>query len=165
MEHEKEVLFMTEVNGQDKKLIIFRIEEEEYAVSIQNVGSIEKIEAITRVPGAADFVKGVINLRGVITPVIDLKQRFHQRETIFTEQSRIIIIHVDDITVGFIVDEANDVIDVNDELIEEAPEVVGSHNIEYISGVVKLDNRLLILLELTEVLQKQELTELRNMEG
>src|SRR5690625_1538931 len=101
MEHEKEVLFMTEVNGQDIKLIIFRIEEEEYAVSIQNVGSIEKIEAITRVPGTADFVKGVINLRGVITPVIDLKQRFHHKETIVTEQSRIIIIHVDDITVGF----------------------------------------------------------------
>jgi len=156
---------MEEVNVQDKKLIIFRIEEEEYAVSIQNVGSIEKIEAITRVPGTADFVKGVINLRGVITPVIDLKQRFHQKETTFTELSRIIIIHIDDITVGFIVDEANDVIDVNADLIEEPPEVVGSHDIEYISGVIKLDSRLLILLELTEVLQQKELTELRSMEG
>src|SRR5690625_4424194 len=100
---------MAQIEYQDEKLIIFRVENEEYAVSIKYVGSIERIEKITRVPGSPSFVKGVINLRGVITPVIDIKERFHQRETEFTEQTRIIIIHIEDMTVGFIVDEANDV--------------------------------------------------------
>src|SRR5690625_6195396 len=112
------------IEGQvvDSKLIIFRIEDEEYVLSIESVGSIEKVESITRVPGTADFVKGVINLRGIITPVIDLKQKFHQMDTEITEQSRIIIVHIDDMTVGLIVDEANNVIDINSNLIEDTPD-------------------------------------------
>lgn len=156
---------MAQIEYQDEKLIIFRVENEEYAVSIKYVGSIERIEKITRVPGSPSFVKGVINLRGVITPVIDIKERFHQRETEFTEQTRIIIIHIEDMTVGFIVDEANDVVDVNSSLIEAAPEVIGAKEAKYIAGVIKLEERLLVLLELAEVLQGEEISELKSFEG
>lgn len=154
-----------EFNLDTQKLIVFRIEDEEFAVSVKNVGAIERILSITRVPGTPSFVKGVINLRGVVTPVIDLKERFHNKSTTFTEESRIIIINVGEIGVGLIVDAANDVIDVSEDLIEPAPEVVGSAVVEYITGVVKLDNRLLILLDLHKVLNTDEIEELHAMEG
>lgn len=148
----------------DVKLIVFRIEDEEYVLPIDNVGSIEKVESITRVPRTVDFVKGVINLRGVITPVIDLKQRFKQTPIEITEQSRIIIVHIDDIVVGFLVDEANNVIDVNASLIEETPEVIESQNMEYISGVINLNNRLLVMLDIEKILEEQTFTEIKKME-
>lgn len=149
----------------DRKVIIFQLNDEEYAVSVQQVGSIERIEPITRVPQTADFVKGVINLRGVVTPIIDLRIRFGLQETEFTESSRIIIVYLDDMEVGLIVDAANDVIDIPENAIEPAPEVIGSVDVDYIDGVAKLDNRLLILLNLQKVLTKEEITELKSVEG
>lgn len=155
---------MNDGNNTEIKLIVFRIENEEYVLSIDNVGSIEKVDTITRVPRTANFIKGVINLRGVITPVIDLKQRFKQSETELTEQSRIIIVHINDITVGFLVDEANNVIDVDVSLIEETPEVVDSQNMEYISGVINLNNRLLVMLDIEKILEEQAFTEQKKLE-
>lgn len=149
----------------DRKVIIFQLNDEEYAVSVQQVGSIERIEPITRVPQTADFVKGVINLRGIVTPIIDLRIRFGLQETEFTESSRIIIVYLDDMEVGLIVDAANDVIDIPENAIEPAPEVIGSVDVDYIDGVAKLDNRLLILLNLQKVLTKEEITELKSVEG
>ena len=149
----------------ENKLIVFRLENEEYALSVQNVGSIERLLPITRVPSTPPFVKGVINLRGVVTPVIDLKRRFHQVDTEFTNQTRIIIINIEDITVGIIVDSANDVVDIDESQIEPPPEVVGMVEVDYITGVLKLDNRLLILLDLEKILSKEELSELKSMEG
>ena len=71
----------------ENKLIVFQLENEEYALSVQHVGSIERLLPITRVPSTPPFVKGVINLRGVVTPVIDLKKRFHGVDTEFTNQT------------------------------------------------------------------------------
>jgi len=156
---------MSEVDLLENKLIVFRLEGEEYAISVQMVGSIERILPITRVPSTPKFVKGVINLRGVVTPVIDLKERFYEKETEFTGQTRIIIVHIDGITVGLIVDEANDVLDIQADQIEPPPEAVGSIEVEYINGVVKLEKRLLILLDLQKVLNKKQLSELKTLEG
>ena len=149
----------------ENKIIVYRIEDEEYAISVQYVGSIERVLPITRVPRTPDFVKGVINLRGVVTPVIDLKKRFYNIETKFTEQTRIIIVSSGDVTIGLIVDSANDVIDIQPDQIEPAPESIGSRVVDYISGVIKLDNRLFILLDLEKVLNKSELNDIRVLEG
>lgn len=156
---------MSEETILENKLIVFRLGQEEYALSVQNVGSIERILPITRVPSTPSFVKGVINLRGVVTPVIDLKRRFHNEGTEFTNQTRIIIINFEDITVGIIVDSANDVVDIDESQIEPPPEVVGMVEVDYITGVVKLDNRLLILLDLEKILSKEEWSEIKSMEG
>lgn len=149
----------------DNKLIVFKLRGEEYAISVRNVGGIERILPITRVPSTASFIKGVINLRGVVTPVIDLKEKFHQQETEFTDQTRIIVVSLDDISVGFIVEEANDVVDINLNQIEPAPEVVGSKVDDFITGVIKLEKRLLILLDLEKVLNKEDLSEVKAAEG
>lgn len=149
----------------DKKVIVFQLKDEEYAVSVDQVGGIERMQTITRVPQTADFVKGVINLRGVVTPVIDLRVRFGIEETEFTDATRIIIVYFDDMEVGLIVDAANDVIDIPQQSIEPSPEVVGSVDVDYIEGVAKLDDRLLILLHLQKVLSNDEISELKSVEG
>lgn len=149
----------------DKKVIVFQLKDEEFAVSVQQVGGIERMLPITRVPQTAEFVKGVINLRGVVTPVIDLRKRFDIEEIPYDESTRIILVHLDDMEVGLIVDAANDVIDIPEDAIEPAPDVVGAVNVDYIDGVAKLDNRLLILLNLNCVLSTDEVDDLKSVKG
>jgi len=156
---------MSDIELLDNKIIVYQLEDEEYAIPVTYVGSIERILPITRVPRTPKFVKGVINLRGVVTPVIDLKERFYEQETKFTDQTRIIIVNVNEITVGIIVDGAKDVIDIQADQIEPAPEAVGAAVVDYITGVVKIEKRLLILMDITKVLNKEELNELKLMDG
>lgn len=149
----------------NKKVIVFQLNNEEYAVPIEQVGSIEMMLPITRVPQTADFVKGVINLRGVIIPVIDLRVRFGLKEIEHSDSTRIIIFYLDDIEVGLIVDVANDVVDIPENIIEPPPEVVGTVHVDYIEGVAKLKDRLLILLDLQKVLTTDEIEHLKKVEG
>lgn len=152
-------------NAQDLKVIVFQLKDEEYGVPVQQVGSIERMQHITRVPRTAEFVVGVINLRGVVTPIIDLRTRFELEKTEYNDSTRIIIVHIEDMEVGLIVDAANDVIDLTHDSVEPPPEVVGSVEAEYINGVAKLDKRLLILLDLEKVLSVEEVRELKSLEG
>ncbi|GIN61548.1 chemotaxis protein CheW [Robertmurraya siralis] len=156
---------MAETLTEDIKFIVFQLKEKEYAIPVNKVNSIEKIEHITRVPGLTPYVKGVINLRGVVTPIIDLRLRFGLEEIKYTESTRVIIISFDDMEVGLIVDAANDVIDVNMNSIEPQPEVVGVAEAEYISGVAKIDKRLLILLDLEKILNRDEIRLDSKIEG
>ncbi|MEN2766427.1 chemotaxis protein CheW [Ornithinibacillus xuwenensis] len=149
----------------EKKVIVFQLKNEEFAVSVQQVVTIERVQTITRVPNTSNFVKGVINLRGVVTPIIDLRTRLGIEESEYNESTRIVIVYLDDMEVGLIVDAANDVIDIPSDVIEPAPEVIGAVNADYIEGVAKLDSRLLILLDLKKVLTNEELNELKSPEG
>lgn len=148
-----------------KKVIVFQLNDEEYAVPIEQVGSIERLQPITRVPQTANFVKGVMNLRGVVIPVIDLRIRFGIEEVNESDTTRLIIFYLDDIEVGLIVDVANDVVDIPENIIEPPPEVVGTVHVDYIEGVAKLDDRLLILLDLQKVLTTEEIKHLKSVEG
>ncbi|MFE1244485.1 chemotaxis protein CheW [Fictibacillus sp. NPDC058756] len=149
----------------EQKVIIFQLKDEEYAVPVQEVKSIERMQHITRIPRTVPFVKGVINLRGVVTPIIDLRSRFDIEETDYTDSTRIIIVSVGTIEAGLIVDSANDVIDLEADSIEPPPEVVGGVDAEYIQGVAKIEKRLLILLNLTKVLNPEKLTVLQPLES
>ncbi|MGD8191035.1 chemotaxis protein CheW [Brevibacillus ginsengisoli] len=147
------------------KVIVFRLKDEEYGVEVSQVKSIEKLEHITRVPRTPKFVKGVINLRGVVTPIIDLRSRFSLDEAAYSETTRVIIVTVGELEVGLIVDAANDVIDIPVNAIEPAPEVVGGVEAAYLRGVAKLEKRLLILLNLDKVLNTEEIKQLDAIEG
>ncbi|MBB6282182.1 chemotaxis protein CheW [Geobacillus subterraneus] len=138
----------------DWKVIAFRLKEEEYALPVQHVRSIEKMQPITRVPGTARYVKGVINLRGVVTPIIDLRERFGFAPEPYGEQTRMIIVTLGDVEVGLIVDAANDVLDIPGASIEPPPEAIGAVEAAYIYGVAKMERRLLILLDLAKVLDQ-----------
>ena len=144
---------MNELLSGDVKVIVFQLEDEEYGIPVQQVQSIEKVEHITRVPRTAPYIKGVINLRGVVTPIIDLRSRFGLEPLENSESSRMIIVSKDDMEVGFIVDAANDVLDISAETIEPAPEVVGAIEVGYIEGVAKLDKRLIVMIDLEEILK------------
>jgi purine-binding chemotaxis protein CheW len=144
---------MTSVTEQQiMKVIVFQLADKEYAIPVSHVQGIEKLMHITRVPKTPQFVKGVINLRGVVTPIIDLRERFNLPVSSDEETARIIIVMLENMEVGFVVDSANDVLDIALESIEQQPEVVGSLEEEFISGVAKLDKRLLILLHLDQIL-------------
>lgn len=140
------------VEQESIKVIVFQLADKEYAIPVASVRGIEKLMHITRVPKTPGYVKGVINLRGVVTPIIDLRERFGIEIPQNEESTRIIIISLEDMEVGFVVDSANDVLDILSNSIEPQPEVVGSMEEEFISGVAKLDKRLLILLRLEKVL-------------
>ncbi|MDK8193433.1 chemotaxis protein CheW [Paenibacillus sp. UMB7766-LJ446] len=151
---------------EELKVIVFKLGSEEYGIEVDKVQTIERMMPITRVPKTLSFVKGVINLRGVVIPVIDLRGRFSLPETEYTDQTRIVIVGVDDMQVGFIVDSANDVIDIKRDAIDSPPEVVGGVKARYLRGVAKLeDTRLLIMLNLNEVLNKSEIVQLESIEG
>lgn len=152
--------------AEELKVVVFTLGEEEYGIEVEKVKTIERMLPITRVPKTYDFIKGVINLRGVVVPVIELRGRFGLPSAETNEQSRIIIVAYEDLEVGFIVDSANDVIDIVDEDIEPAPEVVGGIQAKYLRGVAKIgDNRLLIMLNLAEVLNKSEIIRLEQLEA
>jgi purine-binding chemotaxis protein CheW len=149
----------------EQKVIIFQLKDEEYAVPVQEVKSIERMQHVTRIPRTVSFVKGVINLRGVVTPIIDLRSRFDIEESEYTDSTRIIIVSVGEIEAGLIVDSANDVIDLEADSIEPPPEVVGGVDAEYIQGVAKVEKRLLVLLNLTKVLNPEKLSAFQSLES
>ncbi|WP_202077124.1 chemotaxis protein CheW [Caldalkalibacillus salinus] len=150
---------------EDTKVIVFRLKDEEYGVEVGQIKSIERMQHITIVPNTPDFVRGVINLRGVVTPVINLRTRFELGEEEELESTRIIIVTVDDIEVGLIVDAAHDVIDVPASAVEPPPEVIGGIEADYLRGVAKVGKRLLILLNLDRVLSPEEVELVKQIEA
>lgn len=150
--------------AEEIKVIVFALANEEYGVEVEKVKTIERMMPMTRVPKTLPFIKGVINLRGVVVPVIDLRGRFGLPESDYTDNTRIVIIVVDDMEVGMIVDSANDVIDVDSDQIQDPPEIVGGVRAKYLRGVAKVGDRLLVLLNLSEVLSKKELSNMDELE-
>lgn len=145
---------MTEaVPKTDMKVIIFELINKEYAIEVDAVQGIERVISITRVPKTPSYVKGVINLRGVVTPIVDLRERFSLETKEMDDSTRIIIVSLEDYDVGLIVDGANDVLDIPIDSIEPQPEVVGAVESDFISGVAKVDKRLFVMLDLSKVLE------------
>lgn len=150
---------IAETQNEYLKSIVFQLNNEEYALPVSYVGGIETMMPITRVPGVPKFVKGVFNLRGVVTPIIDLRERFDISNYENTKSTRIIILQINDVEVGLIVDAAYDVVDIPKSKIEPSPDVIGSVQVDYIHGVAKLEERLLILLDMERVLNIVETKE------
>lgn len=139
------------------QMVIFKLGNEEYAVGIAAIEGIIKLQAITKLPHAADYVVGVTNLRGNIVPVIDLKIRLRLPQTEPTIDSRIIVAILKDSKVGMIVDAVSQVIDIEDKNIETAPPMAtASIDASFIQGIVKVENDLVILLDLENVLSSNE---------
>jgi len=139
------------------QLIVFNLGEEEFAVEIEEVKEIINAEAITPIPDSPEFIKGIINVRGNIIAVIDLKARFFLRPKKEDEDKHIIITKND---YGIMVNEVTEISRLPETAINEAPELVTKIHEEYIKGVITLENRLIILLDFTKVLSEEELVKL-----
>ncbi len=146
------------------QLVSFCINNEEYGIDILNVQEIIRPMDMTRVPNAPDFIEGVINLRGKIVPVVDLRQRFNLSSRKRDESSRIIVVELSGKVVGFLVDKVREVLRVEQAIIEPPPELTTNIDVRYITGVAKLKDRLLILLDLVKVLSVEEREKLASLE-
>ncbi len=140
----------------EQQLVVFELANESYGINIALVESIIKMQAITQLPQTPAYVKGVTNLRGSVLPVIDLRTRFALDTKEDTRQTRIIIVTMGNIKVGVVVDGVSEVLRVSDELIEPLPPMVNSVNSVFLKGIVRLEDRLIILLELSKVLNLEE---------
>ena len=138
------------------QLVTFSIGEEEFGVDILKVQEIIRMMEITKVPRAPEFVEGVINLRGKVIPIIDLRRRFGLSARGHDKDTRIIVIEINNMIVGFVVDSVSEVLRIPSSTVEPPPPVVSGMESEYISGVGKLEDRLLILLDLDRLLSHEE---------
>jgi len=145
------------------QLVIFKLGEEEYGVDILNVQEIIKMVEFTKLPNLPSFIEGVINLRGKIIPVIDLKKRFNLASKKYTEDNRIVVIDVNNITVGMVVDAVSEVLRISCNTIEPTPTIISSIDTEYLKGVGKLEDRLLILLDIEKIFSLNQKEELSNL--
>ncbi|GAB4072990.1 chemotaxis protein CheW [Barrientosiimonas marina] len=145
------------------KVVAFLIGSQRYGIPVQNVLGIEKMQPITEVPQTSDFIKGIINLRGEITPALDLKQRLRLGVTEHAEETRILIVTMNDMQVGLIVDAATDVMTLDTNALEDAPEMTNGISTSFIEGVANLEDNLLILLNLEYILDFTEVNEVNEM--
>lgn len=139
------------------QLVTFSIGEEEFGVDILKVQEIIRTMEITKVPRAQEFVEGVINLRGKVIPIIDLRRRFGFSSKEHDKHTRIIVIEINNMIVGFVVDSVSEVLRIPAATVEPPPPVVAGVESEYISGVGKLQDRLLILLDLDKLLSSEDM--------
>lgn len=134
------------------QLVTFRIGEEEFGVDILAVQEIIRLMQITMVPRAPEFIEGVINLRGKVIPVINMRRRFNKPQVEPDSSTRIVVMELEQKIVGFLVDGVSEVLRIPESTVEDPPPVVAGIGSEYIKGIGKLDNRLLILLNLDHLL-------------
>ena len=138
------------------QLVSFRLGKEEFAVDILKIQEINRMVEITRVPKSPDSVEGVINLRGNIIPIIDLRKKFRLPSAENSSENRIVVIDINKKVVGFIVDAVSEVLRLPANTVEPPPPMLAGIDSEYISGVGKLEDRLLILLDLDKILSQEE---------
>lgn len=151
-------------SSQELQLVIFRLANEEYGLPITKVHEINRLVPITKLPQTPSFMEGIINLRGRIIPVIDLRKRFSLSVSAHDDDTRIIIVEVSGQTVGIIVDAVAEVVRLPMAGIEPPPPAFVLDS-RYIYGVGKLEDRLLILLEIDNILSSSEEIALKSMNG
>ena len=138
------------------QIVNFSLGDEDFGVDIQAVKEINRIVELTKLPESSEFVDGLANLRGSIIPVVNLRKRFRMSEKEHDVDSRIIIVTIEKGVIGFAVDSVKEVLRISREVIENVPQFYTNVDTAYISGVAKLEDRLIVLLDLNKVLSEEE---------
>jgi purine-binding chemotaxis protein CheW len=154
-----------QLSGKTLQVVSFALGSEEYGVDIAQVQEINRMVTVTHVPQAAQFMEGVINLRGRLIPIIDLRTRFGMERAERTKNTRIVVTEIGSKRLGMVVDSVSEVLRIPVEQIEDAPDLVAGVDSEYIRGVGKLDDRLIILLDLGRVISADEKSELQKLDA
>ncbi len=140
----------------EKQLVVFDLANEVYGMDIGVVLEIIRMQEITKVPRTPEFVEGIINLRGKIIPVVDLRKRFSLPVTDETADNRIVVVDIDGQGIGMVVDAVAEVMRINSGSIEPPSEAITTQESDYLLGIAKLDDRLIILLDMNNLLLKEE---------
>ena len=144
----------------EQQLVIFTLSNESYGVDIAKVSGIERMHEVTRVPRTPDFVQGVINLRGRVIPVVHLRKLFNLDEGEVTKETRIVVVDIGGQPIGIQVDEVTEVLTIPTDSIDPASAVITSADSDYLLGIAKLDEKLVILLDLERVLSVKQTSQL-----
>jgi purine-binding chemotaxis protein CheW len=151
------------LSSETLKLLVFRLADEEYATEITQTREIIKHSEITKIPTAPKFIKGILNLRGQIIVILDLRERFNLPAE---ESEHIIITDAGKSTFGIIVDKVTEIVKVEKDDIKDAPRIISSKiHMDYIKGVAVLGERILIILDLQKILNEEELSKVIETEG
>jgi purine-binding chemotaxis protein CheW len=142
--------------GELRQFISFSVGEEEYGLELLRVKEVIRVREITWLPRAPSFVKGIINLRGDVIPIIDLRDKFGLGSRSDSEQTRVIVVEVENRLMGMTVDSASQVVRIPADQIDPPPPVLGGFSQEFINGVGKLEDRLVILLNVDAILSGDE---------
>ncbi len=137
---------------EERQLVVFRLANDVYGLEIQGVREIIRMQEITRVPNAPEFIEGVINLRGRICPVMDLRKRFDVTVADVTTESRIVVVEISGEDVGMIVDAVTEVLRISGDRVQPPSAVVTTADTRVVEGIVNLDDRLIILVDLDTLL-------------
>ena len=137
------------------QLVSFRLASEEYGIEITQVQEIILMGEITRVPQTPEYIKGLINLRSTVIPIVDLRLRFALPQEQLTDETRIMVVNVAGKTIGIIVDAVSEVLRISQEQIAPPPPTVAGLGREYLTGLVKLEKRMLILLDIDKILGEE----------
>lgn len=150
--------------AEERQLVVFDLAQQQYGVEISAVREIIRFQEITSVPDSPESVEGIINLRGAVIPVVDLRKRFGLAVTASTAQSRIVVVEIDGADVGVVVDGVAEVLRIPASSIEATSSVVTTEESFYISGIAKIDEQLLILLDLDRALSSEALADMTQRE-
>jgi purine-binding chemotaxis protein CheW len=147
------------------RYLAFRVHEEDYGIEIQYVTEIVGIQKIAAVPDMPDFIKGVINLRGQVIPVMDIRTRFRMPAQDYNERTCVIVVNYDEHPIGLVVDSVNEVTNIPDENVCEPPRVAHNESARYIRGIGKVGDEVRILLDVSKLLYGTEAESLMQMTG
>lgn len=139
------------------EFLAFTLGKEEYGIDILKVQEIRGYEAVTRIANAPEFVKGVVNLRGIIVPIVDMRIKFHLGEPTYDQFTVVIILNIGGRIMGMVVDSVSDVITLSQEQVKPAPEMGTAFNTDYLIGLGTLDERMLILIDIDKLMSSSEM--------
>ncbi|PKF62204.1 chemotaxis protein CheW [Psychromonas sp. psych-6C06] len=157
-EQESANSFVDEMSSTDDNgYLTFTLGEEEYGIDILTVQEIRGYDSVTTIANMPDFIKGVINLRGIIVPIVDMRIKFSLGEVTYNEMTVVIILNVAERVVGMVVDGVSDVISLNESQIKDAPEFGAVLDTQYIRGLGVIDERMLILIDIENLMTSKEM--------
>ncbi|HEO64384.1 MAG TPA: purine-binding chemotaxis protein CheW [Spirochaetes bacterium] len=148
-----------------KQLVTFTISEETYGLEILKVQEIVRLPQVTKLPKAPAFVKGVIDLRGSVIPILDLREKFGIDTIAYSEKTRVIILETSGKKIGIIVDTVSKVIQVEEKDIAPPPNVITGGDNQFISGVIRLEDKLIILLDIGNMFSEETISQLHEIDA
>jgi purine-binding chemotaxis protein CheW len=153
-----------QVVKEEKQLVVFNLGEESYAIDISMVREIIQMQPITKVPGTPHSLEGVINLRGAVIPIVDLRKKFKLNRVNKDKDTRIVVVNCKGQDVGVIVDSVAEVLRIPLDSLEPSSNVFSDEHLEHVQGIVKLENRLVILLDMNQVLSVQDISMINTLD-
>ena len=142
-----------------RQLVVFTINSEEFGIEIDRINSIEKMLDIFKIPNTPDYIEGLVNLRGKVHTVFNLRKRFNMECPEFDENNKIIMANTSSSIVGIIVDEVKEIVKIEESDFEAAPQSLSNLKDKYLDGIAKIGPRIIMLLDLEKVLEADEVTE------